>query len=167
MAALGATDRAMHQTQATQDHVAFVSGASLDPCGRPKAAPPCEAAASAALGPTAIPAIGSKGARPCRIVSVVRFSLAILCGLLMLSLSGVTVIAIGEPCTGVEQTDSDHNSCPPTCVTCGCCAQAVEPAAVHVDASQKPSPGEPPPVVDQLPAASPFDVLHVPKPFRS
>ena len=85
----------------------------------------------------------------------------------MLSLSGVTVVAVGEPCSGFEQTSSDHDSCPPTCVTCGCCAQAVEPTAIHVDASRKQAPVEPPPVVDQLPAASPLDVLHVPKPFRS
>ena len=32
---------------------------------------------------------------------------------------------------------SDHDSCPPTCVTCGCCAQAVEPVAVHADPSQR------------------------------
>jgi len=98
---------------------------------------------------------------------VVRFALAILCGLLVLSLSGVTAVAIGEPCTGLEQTSSDHDSCPPTCVTCGCCAQAVEPTAVHVEASRKPSPVEPPPLVVQFPSVSPLGVLHVPKTFRS
>ena len=85
----------------------------------------------------------------------------------MLTLSGVTAVAVGEPCSGFEQTTSDHNSCPPTCVTCGCCAQAVEPTAVHVEASPKPSPVAPPPLIVRIPDASPLGVLHVPKPFRS
>jgi hypothetical protein len=100
-------------------------------------------------------------------LTVVRFALALVCGLLMLSLSGVTVLAVGEPCSGFEQSGSDHNSCPPTCVTCGCCAQAVEPTAVQVDATPKPSPVDPPPVVVRFPAASPPGILHVPKSFRS
>jgi hypothetical protein len=98
---------------------------------------------------------------------VVRFAVAILCGLLMLGLSGVTVLAVGEPCSSVEQTSSDHDSCPPTCVTCGCCAQAVEPTAVHVDASPKPTPVAPPPVVIRFPVPAPLGILHVPKTFNS
>ena len=98
---------------------------------------------------------------------MIRLALALLCGMLILSLSGVTVLAVGERCSAFEQTSSDHDSCPPTCVTCGCCAQAVEPAAVQVDATPKPSPVEPPPVVVQFPAASPPGILHVPKFLRS
>ena len=100
---------------------------------------------------------------PCRMLPVIRPALALLCGMLMLSLTGVTVLAVGEPCSSFEQSTSNHDSCPPTCVTCGCCAQAVEPTAVHVDASPKPSPAEPPPIVVRFPVAAPLGILHVPK----
>jgi hypothetical protein len=97
---------------------------------------------------------------------VLRLALAALCALLMLSLSGVTAVAIGEQCSAFEQTtsSSDHGNCAPTCVTCGCCAQAVEPTAAHVEATPQRAPVEPPPLTVQLPAASPLDVLHVPRP---
>jgi hypothetical protein len=87
--------------------------------------------------------------------------------MLMLGLFGVTVLAVGEPCSSFEQTSSDHDSCPPTCVTCGCCAQAVEPTAVEVEAFPKPSPVVPPPLVVRFPAVSPLGILHVSKSVHS
>jgi hypothetical protein len=66
-----------------------------------------------------------------------RFALAIIVGLLALSASGVATLIAGEPCTGYELTGQgeDDGACPPTCVTCGCCAQAAETVAVAVSTS--------------------------------
>jgi len=63
-----------------------------------------------------------------------RFALAIIVALLTFSASGVYALVIAEPCTGYEQPGQDDGACPPTCVTCGCCAQAVEPVAVVISA---------------------------------
>ena len=94
-----------------------------------------------------------------------RFAFAIIIGLLTLSASGVSTLIAGEPCTGYELTGhgEDDGACPPTCVTCGCCAQAAEPVAVAVSGSPDI------PVCDLItflpraPRTDPLDILHVPK----
>ena len=52
---------------------------------------------------------------------------------------------------------------PPTCVTCGCCGQAVEPAMLGVTSA----PNIPAPHniarLRQFPQTHPLDILHVPK----
>ncbi|MEO7272467.1 MAG: hypothetical protein ABI211_10750 [Vicinamibacterales bacterium] len=92
-----------------------------------------------------------------------RFALAIIVALLSLSASGASALAVGEPCTGYEQSGREDGTCPPTCVLCGCCAQAAEPVVllatsapdVHVTAIPTPVP---------VPLhASPRSILHVPK----
>jgi len=55
-----------------------------------------------------------------------RFALAIIVALSTFSASGAYALVITEPCTGYEQPGQDVGACPPTCVTCGCCALAVE-----------------------------------------
>jgi hypothetical protein len=85
-------------------------------------------------------------------------------GLLSLSVSGVTALAIGEPCSASESSRGGDTSCPPTCITCGCCAQSVEPIAVpfvsapleRVEASLHAPPFD-------LLSPNLHDVLHVPK----
>lgn len=93
-----------------------------------------------------------------------RFALSIIVALLTLSASGVSALVIGEPCTGYEQPGRDDGACPPTCVTCGCCAQAAEPAILPLTNSLKAPVTDISSLVPGLPETSPRDILHVPKP---
>jgi hypothetical protein len=69
-----------------------------------------------------------------------------------------------ESCALVEKTgESQHSDCPPTCVTCGCCVQAVEPTDIVVYTSFA-APVSGPAVPEyRLIQSEPRDVLHVPK----
>jgi hypothetical protein len=96
-----------------------------------------------------------------------RLALALLVGMLSFSATGVANVMIGEPCLTFTQSPEDDGNCPPTCVTCGCCAQAAEPTAFIVASS----PDTPVPHFDDvLPAfteTDPRDILHVPKPHSA
>jgi hypothetical protein len=93
-----------------------------------------------------------------------RFALALVVGLLTFASSGAWALVISEPCTRYDQLGREDNACPPTCVTCGCCAQAVEPIALQIATSpdlpalliQSPAP--------RFPKTVARDILHVPKP---
>ena len=89
--------------------------------------------------------------------------LAIIVALLTFSASGVYSLVIAEPCTGYEQPGQDDGACPPTCVTCGCCAQAAEPAIVTIASSFEAPVSDLGPVIPRLPKPGPRDILHVPK----
>ena len=93
-----------------------------------------------------------------------RFALAIIIGLLTFSSSGVYSLVINEPCTGYEAPGSDDAACPPTCVTCGCCAQAVEPVALVVSATPDVPIADIADVLSSVLRTTPRDILHVPKP---
>jgi hypothetical protein len=94
-----------------------------------------------------------------------RLVLGLVAGLLALSASGGLSLLVDEPCTGYELRGQgeDDNACPPTCVTCGCCAQAVEAIALTTArAPDAPIAG----LAAVLPGplnADPRDILHVPK----
>jgi hypothetical protein len=92
-----------------------------------------------------------------------RFVLVLVVGLLTVSASGAATVIVGEPCTGDEVAGEDDGGCPPTCVTCGCCAQAAEPAvdliASTPDIVAKRADAIPTP----FPKADPQPILHVPK----
>jgi hypothetical protein len=95
-----------------------------------------------------------------------RFALALVVGLLALSASGLSSLVVAEPCSAYElggQSGETDRDCPPTCVICGCCAQAVEPG-VAVIAS---SPDAPVPLavflLPRYPDTDPRDILHVPR----
>jgi len=96
-----------------------------------------------------------------------RLMLAVIVTLLAFSASGVVGLVGAEPCAAGEPTGGNDADCAPTCVTCGCCVQAVEPVAVAVASAVSL------PAVDQLlfpgrpPTVSPRDVLHVPKRARA
>jgi hypothetical protein len=92
-----------------------------------------------------------------------RFALAIVVGLLTLGASGVSSLVINEPCTGYELPGSDDGACPPTCVTCGCCAQAVEPAMFVVAISPDIPVADLTTFLPDFPRTDPRDILHVPK----
>ena len=51
---------------------------------------------------------------------------------LILSFSGVASLAFPEPCSSVEQIDDHGTDCAPTCPTCGCCGQALEPTQIAI-----------------------------------
>ena len=92
-----------------------------------------------------------------------RLALAALVGLLAINVSGVMSLMAGEPCSIYEIAGEDEGGCPPTCVTCVCCAQGVEP--VTVAACTAPPRAVPELVVTPLAlvAADPRDILHVPR----
>jgi hypothetical protein len=92
-----------------------------------------------------------------------RFALAIIVALLTFSASGVSSLVMSEPCTGYEQPGRDDGACPPTCVTCGCCAQAVEPEAVVATSSPDVPVAEIATALPRLVKTDPRAVLHVPK----
>lgn len=94
-----------------------------------------------------------------------RFVLTIIVGLLTFSASGFPTLIAGEPCTGYEQPGSEDAACPPTCVTCGCCAQAVEAAVIPVTSSFEAPVADVSPLISHLAQTSPRDILHVPKPI--
>jgi hypothetical protein len=99
-----------------------------------------------------------------RLETVRRFSLAIIVALLTFSATGLSAVIIGEPCAGFEQPGRGDATCPPTCVTCGCCAQAAEPVVVSVASSEQIPAATINPVLPRLPDSDPRDILHVPKP---
>jgi hypothetical protein len=92
-----------------------------------------------------------------------RFILAIIVALLTVSASGVYSLVIAEPCTGYEQAGQDDGACPPTCVTCGCCAQAAEPAVLALATSLETPITDVAALVSRTPKTAPHDILHVPK----
>ena len=91
------------------------------------------------------------------------FALAVIIGLLSFSVSGVYSLVINEPCTGYEAPGTEDAACPPTCVTCGCCAQAVEPVALIVSATPDAPIVDIPDVLPSVLRTTPRDILHVPK----
>jgi hypothetical protein len=93
-----------------------------------------------------------------------RFTFALIAGLLALSVSGVCSLVVNEPCTGYELSVSDDGACPPTCATCGCCAQAVDTVTVVVAALPDLPIAEIPVFLSRLPQTIQRDILHVPKP---
>lgn len=92
-----------------------------------------------------------------------RLILAFIVALLTFSASGAYALVIAEPCTGYEQADQDDGACPPTCVTCGCCAQAAEPAILPMGSSLEAPVTDVSPLSPRVPKATPRDILHVPK----
>lgn len=94
-----------------------------------------------------------------------RFALAILVALLAFASAGVSALVVGEPCSVLEQSGQEDAACPPTCVTCGCCAQAVEPAAIQVASSPDVPAADIQNPVPRQPTTPARDILHVPKPL--
>jgi hypothetical protein len=95
---------------------------------------------------------------------VLRLASVAIVALLIASASGGGSLLVTEPCSTQAPVDDHGGTCPPTCVTCGCCAQAVEPVPMVVpDAPDLPvfSLAQPLP---SLPLVAPRDILHVPKP---
>jgi hypothetical protein len=92
-----------------------------------------------------------------------RFALTIIVALLTFSASGVPALVVLEPCTGYEQPSQEDGACPPMCVICGCCAQAVEPAVLSVTTSPDAPLTEILAFVPRNPRSHARDILHVPK----
>ena len=92
-----------------------------------------------------------------------RFALSIIVALLTFSASGAYALVIAEPCTGYEQPGQDDGACPPTCVTCGCCAQAVDMIVIVVSVTPDVPVANIPDLLPRIPRTTPRDILHVPK----
>jgi hypothetical protein len=86
----------------------------------------------------------------------------ILVFLLALGVSDAASLLVPEPCAAAERS-SDTGSCPPTCVTCGCCHQAVDLAIVMpLLVSPRPAVETTEPLAS-LSDHEPRDILHVPR----
>jgi hypothetical protein len=94
-----------------------------------------------------------------------RFALAIIVALLTFGASGLSSLVVAEPCTGYEQAGQEDGACPPTCVTCRCCAQASEPAVLPLAASLETPVTAIAPPGSSIPTQTARDILHVPKPL--
>jgi hypothetical protein len=92
-----------------------------------------------------------------------RFGLAIIVAFLTFSASGVSSLVLAEPCTGYEEPGREDGACPPTCATCGCCAQSVEPANIPATSPLEGPVADITPLIPGLPKTSPRDILHVPR----
>ena len=92
-----------------------------------------------------------------------RVGLAIIISLLTFSASGLSALMVDEPCTGYEQSAGDDAACPPTCVTCGCCAQAAEPATLAVALVSADPIAHAIGFIPQIPQTPAHEILHVPK----
>jgi hypothetical protein len=92
-----------------------------------------------------------------------RFAFPIIVAFLTFSASGISGLIMAEPCTGYEQPGREDGGCPPTCVTCGCCAQAAEPVILSVSRSLEVPVADVSSFIPHLPTSSPRDILHVPK----
>lgn len=83
---------------------------------------------------------------------------------LVLSASGAMAISWTDPCEGeTESAQGGDQSCPPTCFTCGCCFQPIEPPEVEILPDTEPV-VHPTPNLNAPPASrEPRGILHVPK----
>jgi hypothetical protein len=92
-----------------------------------------------------------------------RLTHAFVVAMLALSASGVSGLVVAEPCTGDEPPGQADTACFPTCATCGCCAQTVEPAALVAVGSRQVLLAEIETSPAGLPLTDPRPILHVPK----
>ena len=107
------------------------------------------------------------GVAECYTSGVRRVAQFIVIALLTFGASGVWALVLDEPCRAYEQSGREDGACPPTCVTCACCAQAVEPAALLIATSPEPPIVEADETIASLPKTDPRDILHVPKLHRT
>jgi hypothetical protein len=84
-----------------------------------------------------------------------------------MSVSGVSALVVAEPCAGIEQAGTSDAACPPTCVTCGCCAQAVEPLAFTTTATPDILITEIAAALPRFLTSEPRPILLVPKPIAT
>jgi hypothetical protein len=92
-----------------------------------------------------------------------RFALAIVVAVLSVSASGLSALVLIEPCSAYEQSSRPDQDCAPTCVTCGCCAQAVEPVALAVTTTPEILSVRIAVARTDSPKTLSRDILHVPK----
>jgi hypothetical protein len=92
-----------------------------------------------------------------------RALLGLVAVLLSLSVSGVSGLVVAEPCTAFELPGTTDAACPPTCVTCGCCGQAVEPLTIALAASPDVRVTEIAAALPRFPTVDPQPIFHVPK----
>lgn len=96
-------------------------------------------------------------------LSVRRFALVLLVGLLTANFSGIVEVFVTEPCAANETSSAPDGRCPPTCARCGCCAQPVVPAPLVVIAAALVTRDEPPLLKNGPASPDPGKVLHVPR----
>jgi len=95
-----------------------------------------------------------------------RFALALVVALLAFGVSGASSLILSEPCNDFGQEAGEDGDCPPTCVTCGCCAQAAKPALHMAIVTPEVPVVQIVALAPPLPEFEPRDILHVPKSSR-
>jgi hypothetical protein len=96
-----------------------------------------------------------------------RALLIVVLALLVGDASGVTALFVQEPCTIGARESSPDSGCLAFCVrcTCACCVSSVvHKTPVALTAEVLAPIVVPVPDTDRLPAGTPHDILHVPKP---
>jgi hypothetical protein len=94
---------------------------------------------------------------------VTRFAQLFLVALLVANLGGAVSLFVPEPCGPWDVSSAPDNTCPPTCVRCGCCGQPLVTALAMtvtafiapIDRAVMPQP--------RVEVVDPHEILHVPK----
>ena len=94
--------------------------------------------------------------------AVQRLVLVLLVSTLGFSTSGLAGLLVPEPCRVGEISGTD-STCPPSCMTCGCCHRAIDIARVQVVATEIRVVSESPAPSVHPRSAAPREILHVPK----
>lgn len=92
-----------------------------------------------------------------------RLALILLVGLLSAQVAGAFSLLVPEPCGTQEPAGTAHNTCPPTCVLCGCCHQPVVPSLPTIVAIGILECKDSPIVERRIVSVDPAEILHVPK----
>lgn len=104
----------------------------------------------------------ASGVRRASIRGVQRLVLVLLVATLGFSMSGLASLLVPEPCNVGEISGAD-STCPPSCMTCGCCHRATDITRVQVVATEVRDVPESPALPVHLRSAAPRKILHVPK----
>ncbi|MGC4086206.1 MAG: hypothetical protein QM736_29805 [Vicinamibacterales bacterium] len=96
-----------------------------------------------------------------------RLALALVVALLTFTMCGVMSLLVHEPCSSFMSLDGDDATCPPTCATCGCCAQAVEPVTLSTSAVPQLIVWDVPDLQPGHALTTSLDILHVPRRIRA
>jgi hypothetical protein len=92
-----------------------------------------------------------------------RFALAVVVALLAAGVSGMTSLLTPEPCSTSLLSGTDDERCPPTCATCGCCAQPAETVMLVARPSSDALVADIAAAFPRFPQTDPRAILHVPK----
>jgi hypothetical protein len=94
-----------------------------------------------------------------------RIASALIVASLTFTASGLLGLMVPEPCTASELAGSgqDDGRCPPTCITCSCCARPLVFGILAAASSPEQTVTVIEAVLQRVPETDPHPILHVPK----